>query len=164
MITDTSLNKTKRKHKKDPLKNKLDKLLYKLRWSIREQIAEFKVNELAKYSDGFYRDALTGYRIKDFSKVQVDHNADVGKSFRQLAYNFLSLHKINIAQLSMNKLGKLMRDFAEYHRDNCSLRIVSASRNRWLFYKHRNRDIKWQEFYKIVDNDALNMIHNCSNK
>ncbi|MDP5338516.1 MAG: hypothetical protein NWQ28_08065 [Nodularia sp. (in: cyanobacteria)] len=154
MVTDTSSNKTKRKHKKDPLKNKLDKLLDKFRWSIQEQIAEFKANELAKYSDGFYRDALTGYRIKDFSKVQVDHNADVGKSFRQLAYNFLSLHKIDIAQLRMDKLGKLMRDFAAYHRENCSLRIVSTSRNRWLFYKHHKRNINWKEFYNFVESNV----------
>ncbi|MFM2064086.1 MAG: hypothetical protein RLZZ507_3757 [Cyanobacteriota bacterium] len=163
MVTVTNTNTVKstsknRTYKKHPLKKKLDKLLDDFRWAVKPQIAEFKAKELAKYDDGFYRDALTGYRIKDSSKAQCDHNADKNKSFRQLAYNFLTLHKVDISHLTPRERKRLCREFAEYHRLNCSLRIVSESRNRWLFYKHRKNDIHWKEFYKICSVPSENSL------
>lgn len=144
------MNTTKQqnKRKKDPRKVIVDDFLALLRDKIRPDIKKFKLNK--KTAQGYWISDYSGYRIKDNSKVEVDHVAKNGNSFRNTAYNWIKSINFDINTLDFLtklELNELLSDWLEFHRKHCELQIVSRSQNKHLWWINRASDIHYSKFY-----------------
>jgi hypothetical protein len=129
-----------RNYTKPENKQVVDNFLQILRKAVAPYIKKYK--EARKYPKGYWVSDFSGYRIRDTSKVEVDHNAATGKDFRTLAYNFVTSRKIDINLLSSftsEEVHGIVADWINYHNSECDLQIVSKSQNKWLWLKYKDK-------------------------
>ncbi|MBD2490388.1 hypothetical protein [Aulosira sp. FACHB-615] len=129
-----------RNYTKPEKKQVVDDFLQMLRKAVAPYIKKYK--EARKTPKGYWISDFSGYRIKDSSKVQVDHNAAIGKSFRQLAHKFISDKQIDldlVSFMSKKELDSILKDWVQFHNIECELQIVSASQNKYLWLKYKDK-------------------------
>jgi hypothetical protein len=140
------------KGNKNAQKALLDSLLAEFRLSIKPQIAEFRKTKRFKDSLGYFY--LSDYSHKRLQPIdtEVDHQSPL--TFRQLAYNFLTLESIDLNSFNFadyEAISKLSNSFASYHKQKAKLRILSSEGNRysWLYHRKKYGDISYKEFFNI---------------